>query len=108
ALRLLRGSAPGAAPEVVTVSAVEQRGIDSVWDSILQHRQRLESSGELAQKRARQQKAWLHNLLEDSLKERFFAQPAVRAALPGIEAAVDGGEITPTEGARRLLELLDD
>jgi LAO/AO transport system kinase len=103
ALRLLRGA--DAAPDVVTVSATEQRGIDIVWDSILQHRQRLESSGELTQKRARQQKAWLHSLLEDSLKERFFAQPAVKATLPDIERAVERGEITPTEGARRLLEL---
>jgi LAO/AO transport system kinase len=103
ALRLLRGV--DSAPDVVTVSATEQRGIDTVWDSILQHRQRLEASGELTHKRARQQKTWLHNLVEDSLKDRFFAQPAVKTTLPKIERAVERGEITPTEGARRLLEL---
>jgi LAO/AO transport system kinase len=106
ALRLLRGAS--AAPDVVTVSATEQRGIDTVWDSILQHRQQLETSGELAHKRARQQKAWLYSLLEDSLKERFFARSEVKALLPDVERAVERGEITPTEGARRLLELPSD
>jgi LAO/AO transport system kinase len=104
ALRLLRGSS---APNVLTVSALEQRGVFEVWQAIVLHHTNLDTTGELARKRASQQKSWLLTLLEDGLRERFFSRPDVKSVLPEVERAVALSEITPTEGARRLLELLD-
>ncbi|MEO8603923.1 MAG: hypothetical protein ABI629_15215, partial [bacterium] len=42
------------------------------------------------------------------LKRHFVARADVAAALPDIEASVLDNRLTPTEGARRLLALLDN
>jgi LAO/AO transport system kinase len=107
ALRLLRGAHEGGAPEVLAVSATLPRGIDRVWESVLSHRAFLERTSALGRKRAEQQKSWLFTLLEDGLRERFFSRSDVQRALPEIERAVERAEMTPTEGARRLLEFWD-
>jgi hypothetical protein len=41
------------------------------------------------------------------LRAAFYDLPVVRAALPGIEAAVMAGELPATAAARELLRLLD-
>jgi LAO/AO transport system kinase len=105
ALRLFRHTSPNWDPPVVTVSAREARGLDRVWEIVMEHRACLERSGELAGKRREQQKAWFWNVLEDGLRARFLGRDDVRAQLPAIEAQVADGTLPPTEGARRLLDL---
>jgi LAO/AO transport system kinase len=108
ALNLLRPGSASWRPPVVTVSALEQRGMDAVWAIVTDHRARLEASGELARKRRQQQHAWLWSMLDDGLKAHFLARDDVRHLLPEMEAAVEGARVTPTEAARRLLALLDE
>ena len=43
------------------------------------------------------------DLLEDRLREALRAHPAVAAALPAIEAAVQAGSLPPTAAADQLL-----
>jgi LAO/AO transport system kinase len=105
ALRLFRHTSPNWDPPVVTVSAREARGLDRVWEIVMEHRACLERSGELAGKRREQQKAWFWNVLEDGLRTRFLGRDDVRAQLAVIEAQVADGTLPPTEGARRLLDL---
>jgi LAO/AO transport system kinase len=105
ALRLFRHTSPNWDPPVVTVSAREARGLDRVWEIVMEHRTCLERSGELAGKRREQQKAWFWNVLEDGLRARFLGRDDVRAQLAVIEAQVADGTLPPTEGARRLLDL---
>ena len=42
------------------------------------------------------------------VRASFLGRPDVARLLPEIEAAVLGAKLTPTEGARRLLALLDE
>ena len=108
ALKLFRPRSHNWDPPVLTVSALEARGIDTVWGAIADHRSRLDASGELAEKRRGQQRDWLWTMIDDGLKRQFLARPDVARMLPEIEAAVLGARLTPTEGARRLLALLED
>lgn len=106
ALELLRPSRGGTAvPAVLAVSALERRGMDAVAGAIADLYAELERSGELAAKRAAQRRAWLDSAVNDALESRFYAHPDVAAARTAVTEAVDRGEITPTEGARRLLAL---
>jgi len=107
ALRLLRHPNRTWDPPVLTISALEHRGMDRVWHCIEEHRSKLGQSGELDAKRREQQRAWLWSMLRDGLERAFLARPDVQAMLPEMEAAVTGSRLTPTEGARRLLALLD-
>jgi LAO/AO transport system kinase len=106
ALNLFRHASPSWDPPVVTVSALESRGMDAVWAIVEEHRATLGATGELGRKRREQQRAWLWSMIEDGLKQRFLARGDVKKLLPEMEAAVTSARLTPTEAARRLLELL--
>lgn len=107
ALRLFRHGSSNWSPPVVAMSALESRGMDDVWNIIVDHREKLDASGELREKRRHQQQAWMWSMLEEGLKHHFLARTDVRRLLPEMEAAVGQSTLTPTEAARRLLELLE-
>jgi len=108
ALNLFTHASPLWDPPVVTVSALEGRGMDEVWSIIADHRARLGASGELERKRREQQRAWFWTMIDDGLKGHFLARDDVRRLLPEMETAVASARLTPTEAARRLLALLDE
>jgi LAO/AO transport system kinase len=108
ALRLLRPASPEWDPPVLTVSALERRGMDRVWAIVEEHRRRLGGSSALERKRREQRLAWLWSMLRDGLEQRFLAREDVRRLLPGLEAAVAAQRVTPTEAARQLLALVDE
>lgn len=91
------------APRVLCCSALENHGIDAVWDMICEHRRDAEHNGALGERRARQNGAWLKRLIAELLQQRFRADPRVRAELPVLEQQVLRGELTPRAAARRLL-----
>ena len=108
ALHLFRHTSAGWDPLVVTVSALEGRGMDEVWAIVEEHRARLGASGELARKRREQQRAWFWTIIDDGLKGHFLARDDVQRLLPEMETAIASARLTPTEAARRLLDLLDE
>jgi LAO/AO transport system kinase len=71
ALHLLQPSSPGWTPPVLICSAVELTGIEPIWNAVLQHREKLSGSGELAAKRKCQAVAWMWSLIDEGLTERF-------------------------------------
>jgi LAO/AO transport system kinase len=91
-------------PEVVTASALTGAGIDDVWDAITTYAVAARASGALATRRAEQARAWMWSEVSDTLTDRFRADPAVRELLPGIEADVVVGRVSPSAAARRLLD----
>ncbi len=105
ALNLFRHTSPTWDPPVVTLSALEMRGMDEVWRIIHQHHNQLTATGELQTKRREQQRAWFWNVVEEGIKSRFLARSDVRALLHELEAAVAAGEMSPTAAARRVLAL---
>ena len=82
-------------------------GVDTIWETIQDYRERLRTTGELAEKRRGQALAWMWSRIEDGLKDRFFENTAVNERLRGIQGAVERGDLSPTLGADKLLSLLD-
>jgi LAO/AO transport system kinase len=105
ALRLLR-SAEDEPPPVLTCSARDGAGLTEVWDALTRHHDRLAASGELAERRRRQQVAWVWELVRARLLEDLRADPAVAALAPEVEQAVLAGTVTPTLAANRILGAL--
>ena len=108
ALNLLTPSSRIWSPPVLTCSAVTMDGIDDIWQTILDHKKKLEISGELDEKRRKQALDWLWALVEEGLRERFYRNPDVEKSLPKIVKAVEKGETAPTAAAHRLLDLRED
>ena len=107
ALHILNPRSRTWSPPVVTYSALTGAGIAELWDSILDHRQRMTNSGELDARRREQQVKWMWAMLEERVLARLKSNPAVRAKLPRIEAAVAAGRMSPAIAVEEIASLLD-
>jgi LAO/AO transport system kinase len=105
ALNLFRHTSPTWNPPVVTLSALEARGMDTIWRIIQDHRAKLGATGELDAKRREQQRVWFWNVVEEGITSRFLGRQDVRAQLRELEHAVAEGRMSPTAAARRVLAL---
>ena len=83
-------------PPVITYSALTEQGIEQLWDSITQHRERLTATGEFATRRRAQQVKWMWAMLESRLVERVRSDAQLQARLPEIEQAVADGTLSPS------------
>lgn len=108
ALSLLTPKSPTWQPRVFTCSALTMDGINEIWKAILKHRRKLETSGELAQRRRKQALDWMWALVEEGLRDRFYKNVDVSEALPEIVKAVENGRTAPTAAAHHLLDLNDN
>ena len=66
-----------------------------------------QAEGVFEKQRARQNRQWMHQLVQAMLQERLDASKTVSAAMPGLESAVENREITAYIAARRVLALLE-
>ncbi len=46
----------------------------------------------------------MHDTIRQALEDSFYANPAIKSLLPGVEKAVEGGQTTALAAARELLE----
>ncbi|WP_031335191.1 methylmalonyl Co-A mutase-associated GTPase MeaB [Rhodopseudomonas sp. B29] len=93
-------------PPVMTYSAATGKGIAELWQAVLDHRAATTPSGEFDARRRAQQVKWMWTLLEDRWKAKLKSDPAIRAKVKQLEAAVADGKITPTLGADQIAEML--
>ena len=100
ALRLL---GPERTPPVLTCSGLTGKGLDELWEQVVRHRDALEASGELAERRRRQQVRWTWSLITDRLLTRLRGHPEVAAITAEVEREVQEGTLTPSLAADRLL-----
>ncbi|TMJ91791.1 MAG: methylmalonyl Co-A mutase-associated GTPase MeaB [Alphaproteobacteria bacterium] len=107
ALHILNPRSRTWSPPVVTYSALTGAGIAELWDSILDHRQRMTNSGELDARRREQQVKWMWAMLEERVFARLKSNPTLRAKLPRIEAAVAAGRMSPAIAVEEIVSLLD-
>jgi LAO/AO transport system kinase len=105
ALQSLAGRV-GNPPAVLTCSALYKQGINTIWEAIEGRHARLAASGELADRRRRQNLRWLWALVEDQLLQVIYTHPGVQAIRPDLEQEVQAGATPAAAAARRLLEVL--
>jgi len=94
-------------PPVLTCSAQKMTGIEDVWETVLEHRDKLQNTGEFAERRQKQALDWMWSLVEDGLKARFHQHSEVQKMLPKLTREVEKGGMSPTIAAFDLLALLD-
>ncbi len=104
--KLLRPKYEHWSPRTLTSSAVENRGINEVWQCCKQYFEGSMAANAFVSLRARQNKHWLHTLLEQGFREIFYHYPPIKEQLPIIEQQILDGKILPTFAADQLLSLL--
>ena len=93
-------------PPVVTCSALTGDGIAELWETILDHRNRMHKSGDFAARRREQQVKWMWTMLQERMRERLRSDPALKMKLPQLEAAVAAGRITATMAVEEIAAML--
>lgn len=103
ALHLYPPKPDGWVPKVLSCSALENEGIDAVWDLITAHNQQSHKTGSFINRRKQQNKHWLLQTLEDQLKRDFYEKPTIKAELEKMIVSVMENEISPFTAAEQLL-----
>lgn len=106
ALHILSPRSPNWSPPVVTCSALTGDGMQTLWSNILDHRQRLTSSSELAARRGEQQVKWMWTMLEERLFEPLRSDRTLKSALPRIEVDVAAGRLAPSAAVEKIATML--
>lgn len=107
ALHLFPPHASGWTPRVVTCSAVSHDGVDEIWDAVQSYCNLTRENGYFDLRRRDQDRRWMHELIEQSLRDRFMADPRVRERLPQLEREVAEGRMTSYRAALELLQTRD-
>src|ERR1700733_14497985 len=106
ALHILSPRSPNWTPPVVTYSALTGEGIADLWARVLEHRERLTASGELAVQRGEQQVKWMWAMLEERVFAPLRSDRSLKAALPRIEAEVAAGRLAPATAVEQIADFL--
>ena len=106
ALRFVAPATTGWRTPTLTASGLTGDGMDEILRAFDDFVAATKASGLFAERRHSQRREWLHAALERQLIERARAHPALRAALPRIEAAVVEGELPASLAVEKLLNLL--
>jgi len=107
ALHYLRPASQGWRTHAFTASAHTGDGVRGIWRVVETFVAQARRSGGLAERRRRQERQWVRQLVRDRLEEVFLGQAEVARLLPELEAAVERGEIAAVSAAQRLLAVLD-
>ena len=91
-------------PPVLTMSALEGRGLAELWDTVLRHRQTLTDAGEFEARRRAQQVDWTWSMVRDTVLDRVLSHPGVRKIRAEVERQVRDGKLTPALAAQQLLD----
>jgi LAO/AO transport system kinase len=104
ALRIITPQSPTWIPPVVSVSSMENRGLDDVWERIGTHKKLTGQSGEWAKKRLAQQIRWMWAMVDDRLLNRLKTDAKVKALIPTLENEIAEGRTTPTLAVDRIFK----
>jgi len=106
ALHLMRPRHADWQPQVQMASALLNEGIDAVWATIEDFRNKLEKTGAFQAQRRHQAEGWLWRELQDGMLDWLKHDPAVAGELPKLQKAVSAGKATPHAAAKKILSLL--
>lgn len=106
ALHMFPPKENGWTPEVLTCSAIENRGLDKIWHLIDTYCKDMKASGFFSTNRQQQNENWLIQYLEQELLSEFYHHPKTKEMLPQLKKEVIAGHTSPFLAAEKLLKAL--
>lgn len=108
ALSLFPAHESGWEPPVLTCSALEEKGLDELWDKVEKYFSLTKKNGYFETNRKEQAVFWMHESIQHQLKEKLFQHPKVQKELPVKEKEVEEGRISSFRAASELLKLFEE
>lgn len=105
ALRLFPMSESGWRPKVYTCSAYAMTGLEEVWKGVEEFLDHTRANGYMERNRNRQNKYWMYESINETLKSSFYHDPQVEARVEEYEQRVLGAKISSFIAAKELLDI---
>lgn len=106
ALGILTAVSQNWMPPVLTISARDNRGLEEMWDKIMEHRNVMIASGEFEARRQDQRVTWMRGMLTDRFADLLRSDPAVAARVRELEHDVAAGRLTPPLAVAEVMQLV--
>jgi LAO/AO transport system kinase len=90
-------------PKTVNCSAINNKGIDTIWEMILEYIDITTNNNYFNTKRKEQNKFWLIQTIEDQLKSDFFNKTEIKKELKNQLKLIEDNQTTPFAAAEVIL-----
>lgn len=108
AMHYLTSATKGWVAPVETCSAITGNGIEESWDIVRKYIEFTLSTGVFDQKRKEQLIEWLHRLIDEELKTKFYSNKKVKRMLPLVEDDLFNGKLVSIEAANKLFAVFSE
>jgi len=105
ALHLFPASESGWIPRVICSSAVENTGLDEIWEMIGEYLDSSRRNNYFTTRRARQSRYWMYEFINESLRSDFYEQKEIADRLEILEKEVLEGRKNSFHAAMEILDL---
>jgi LAO/AO transport system kinase len=104
ALHLYPPKANGWIPKVLKCSATEHKGIQEIWDMIVDFVEQNQENGHFIKNRQLQNRNWFFQTVDEQIKQFFHQKESFNKAQKKMLKAIDENKISPFYAAKLLLE----
>jgi LAO/AO transport system kinase len=106
ALHLYPINSSGWMPQVTTCSALEQTGLDSIWQIVTDYLKLTQANGFFEKKRREQNLQWMYEAIRQGLEDNFYGHEQIKEQLQKIADQVKSGQKSAFTAAAELLRLV--
>ncbi|NQW99295.1 methylmalonyl Co-A mutase-associated GTPase MeaB, partial [bacterium] len=106
-LHFLQPATSGWRTRCTTCSALIPETLAALWETVEKFAEATRESGAFAARRRRQSIEWMHAMIAEELRHRFFRNQGVIQLLPEIEKQVAGEMLPAATAVRRIMERYD-
>lgn len=106
ALHLFPPAENGWNPPVLTCSAIENSGLDEIWEMITEYSDKMKNSGFWKNNRHQQNLIWFYSYIKQNLEDNFFKNSIIKNNIENLERSVLAGSKLPIQAANELFRLI--
>jgi LAO/AO transport system kinase len=104
ALHLYPKSESGWEPRVLTCSALENKGINEIWENISAYNKLTQNNSFFKERRQQQARYWMFETINEQLRNSFYNNPEMKEKLSILEMKVLNDQISPFIAAQQILD----
>ncbi|MFB6306179.1 MAG: methylmalonyl Co-A mutase-associated GTPase MeaB, partial [Flavobacteriales bacterium] len=107
ALHLLAPKESGNEIKIEICSALNNEGIEEVWNVVNEHFECIKKNGYFEQQRREQAKYWFRNDLQNMVLETLMNKKMIKELIPELEKSVEQGKMSTNEAVEQIFDELN-
>ena len=106
ALHYIADATPGWKTQAFTCSALENKGIDNIWNVINDFIVYTQKSNIFENRRLHQTKAWFESMLNEEILNNFYNKDKNKVLIENIKREILENKLTPVAGVKKIIDYL--